>query len=87
MLVWYLLCLFAAVTLWRERRHWRALAAPTLTIAGLLLVLALGEGSVGGLFRHRGMVVPFVALLAAPTALRFYEQRVRHGRSSARLDR
>jgi len=66
MVWWYVLCLGALVTVWRNRRGWRALAPVVLTAGGLLLVLALTEGNIGTLFRHRGMVVPFVALLAAP---------------------
>ncbi len=77
MLVWYALCALAVVTLWRERRRWQPLAPSTLTIVGLLVLLALLEGNVGGLFRHRGAVVPFVALLAAPAALRLYDRRTR----------
>ena len=66
MVWWYVLCLGALVTVWRERRGWRALTPVVLTTGGILLVLALTEGNVGTLFRHRGMVVPLVALLAAP---------------------
>ena len=78
MIVWYLLCIGTVVTLWHERRHWRLLAPPAFTSVGLLLALALGEGSVGDLFRHRAMVVPFVALLGAPVALRVHDRRRRH---------
>jgi 4-amino-4-deoxy-L-arabinose transferase-like glycosyltransferase len=66
MVWWYLLCLGALVTLGRERQNWQALAPVVVTTGGILLVLALTEGNVGTLFRHRGMVVPLVALLAAP---------------------
>ena len=63
---WYVLFWGALFTLWRRRRAWRTLAPLVLVTAGLMMVLALTEGNVGTLFRHRGMVVPFVALLAAP---------------------
>ena len=81
MVWWYVLCLGALLTLWRDRRGWRALAPVVLTAGGLLLVLALTEGNIGTLFRHRGMVVPFVALLAAPAlaqlAGRFMRKKTR----------
>jgi peptidoglycan/LPS O-acetylase OafA/YrhL len=67
MIVWYLLLVAAAATLVREKSRWRSFIAPALSVAGLLLVFALVEGNAGTLFRHRGMVVPLVALLASPT--------------------
>jgi hypothetical protein len=67
MIVWYLLLVAAAATLVREKSRWHSFIAPALSVAGLLLVFALVEGNAGTLFRHRGMVVPLVALLASPT--------------------
>ena len=69
MLLWYALVVAGVVTIWRERRRWRSLAPIVLFIGGLMTVLALAEGNVGTLFRHRGMVVPFAAILASPSLL------------------
>lgn len=57
----------AVVTTWRERLRWRLLIAPAVTATALLTAFALAEGNTGTLVRHRGMVVPFVALLAGLT--------------------
>jgi hypothetical protein len=69
MLLWYVLVVSGIFTIWRDRQRWRSLAPLVLSIAGLMAVLALAEGNVGTLFRHRGMVVPFAAILASPTVL------------------
>jgi hypothetical protein len=66
-LLWYGLLIGAAVSVWRARRRWRSLLTPVVMSLGLLAVLALGEGNVGTLFRHRDMLVPFVVVLASPT--------------------
>jgi hypothetical protein len=66
MVVWYLLLAAGVVSSWRNRYRWTALAPLILLVGGLTLVLALAEGNAGTLFRHRGMVVPFVVLLASP---------------------
>src|SRR5205823_7524413 len=67
MLLWYLLLIGAGIALWRWRKRWRTLAPITLFIAGTVVIFALAEGNVGTLYRHRAMIIPFVALLAAPT--------------------
>lgn len=77
MLAWYVLVAAALVTVWRERRRWTLLAPAILTIAVLMLGLAIAEGNVGTLFRHRSMVVPFVVLLASPTLVSVWT-RLRH---------
>jgi hypothetical protein len=69
MLCWYALVAAALATTWRERRRLMTFAAAPLVIGGLILVFALTEGNVGTLFRHRGMIVPFVALLASPALI------------------
>jgi hypothetical protein len=75
MLVWYLLVIAGAATMWRERRRWSYLAPLVLTIAGLMFILALAEGNAGTLFRHRAMVIPFAASLASPTLVAFWARR------------
>ena len=69
MLVWYVILLFAPITLWRWRARWRMLLPVTLFVAGVLAVFTLAEGNFGTLYRHRSMVIPFVAMLATPTML------------------
>jgi hypothetical protein len=82
MLVWYLLVAGGAATIWRERRRWSYLAPLVLAIGGLMLVLALAEGNVGTLFRHRVMVVPFAAALASPSLVALWS-RIRRRRANA----
>jgi hypothetical protein len=77
MLVWYVLLIAAGITLWRWRQRWRVLAPTVLFVAGTVLIFALVEGNVGTLYRHRAMVIPFVALLAAPTFVLFFRDRIR----------
>lgn len=82
MLVWYLLVGGGVATIWRERRRWTYLSPLVLTIGGLMLVLALAEGNVGTLFRHRVMVVPFAAALASPSLVVLWS-RIRRRRATA----
>lgn len=67
MLVWWFVLGCAAVTVWHGRRQWRMMAPLVLFVMGVVTLLALAEGNVGTLFRHRAMVIPATALLAAPT--------------------
>lgn len=69
MLTWYALMPLAAITIWRSRRRWRTLLPTVLFVAGVIGVFTLAEGNVGTLYRHRSMVIPFVAMLAAPALL------------------
>jgi hypothetical protein len=75
MLVWYALVAGGATTIWRERRRWFDLAPLVLVIGGLMVVLALAEGNVGTLFRHRAMVIPFAASLASPSFVAVWTAR------------
>lgn len=74
MLAWYLVLFAAVVTLWRERLRLRALAPIALYVGLVVVVLALAEGNVGILFRHRAMLIQYTMLLAAPTLLDFVER-------------
>jgi hypothetical protein len=78
MLVWYVLLVAAALAPWRWRRRWREFAPTVLFVGGTLLIFALAEGNVGILYRHRAMVIPFVAVLAAPSIVALFKrQRLR----------
>jgi multisubunit Na+/H+ antiporter MnhG subunit len=66
MALWYVLVVAALWTVWRYRRRWRSLSPLFLYAAGILLVLALVEGNVGTLFRHRAMAIPATIILASP---------------------
>ena len=70
MLLWYVVMTGAIVTAWRERRQWRTLSSLALFVGGVILILALAEGNIGTLYRHRAMVVPAVAILASPSLVR-----------------
>lgn len=65
-LLWYVVLGAAAWTVWTQRRRWRELATPALYLMGLFTILALAEGNVGTLYRHRAMAMPVAALLAGP---------------------
>ncbi|MBI3522182.1 MAG: glycosyltransferase family 39 protein [Chloroflexi bacterium] len=67
MLAWYVLQIAAVATLWRERRRWRELVPFVIYAGGMYVVLALFEGNVGTLFRHRAMLIPTVIVLGAPS--------------------
>lgn len=71
MILWYICLAAAVITITNTRDRWRAVAPSVLFTAGILLVLALAEGNVGSLFRHRSMIVPAVLVFAAPTLLRW----------------
>lgn len=68
MLLWYGLMVCAAWTIVHKRADWRSFAHVALFIAGTLSAFALFEGNVGILFRHRGTVIPYFAMLAGPGA-------------------
>jgi hypothetical protein len=69
MLLWYVLMVAAAVTLVRARdRRW-LFVPPVVFVLSFLVSMALTEGNVGTVFRHRAMVIPFVIVLAAPSLL------------------
>jgi 4-amino-4-deoxy-L-arabinose transferase-like glycosyltransferase len=92
MLFWYVLLTAALLTIWQQRRKWRTVAPPILMAGGLTLVLALAEGNTGTLFRHRGMVVPFVVILASPVLVKLFDglgtfRAAQSARVSTRLSR
>lgn len=66
MLVWYVALAGAVAALWRRRKSWRRLFAVAAFAMGMLLLLALVEGNVGTLYRHRAMSVPWILLLSSP---------------------
>lgn len=74
MLLWYVSLVAALVVLIRERRRWRAFAPLVLFVVGTLMVLALAEGNVGTLYRHRAMVIPFVVVAASPGLVQLLEK-------------
>lgn len=74
MLLWYVLSAAALVTTWQRRREWRDLLPLVLFVTGVLAIFSLVEGNAGTLFRHRAMIVPAVAALAAPTLLGAWER-------------
>jgi hypothetical protein len=92
MLFWYVLLTAALLTIWHQQRKWRTMAPLILMASGLTLVLALAEGNTGTLFRHRGMVVPFVVVLASPVLVKLFNslatfRAAKSARVSTRLSR
>jgi hypothetical protein len=77
MIVWYIALAGAALVLIRYRQDWGSLAPLIFFVGGTFLVLALAEGNVGTLFRHRAMVVPFVFVLAAPALVAAVRTRMK----------
>lgn len=82
-LLWYVVFAAALWSAWLSRARWRGYAALLAFTAGMLLVLALFEGNVGTLHRHRAVTVfPFAAALAGPALVslwRFSTRRARRG--------
>jgi len=67
MLLWYVILGALLRTLWIQRRRWEWFLPEVLFLGALLLLLSLGEGNIGTLFRHRAMAVPAAILLAGPS--------------------
>ena len=65
MLLWYILAATAFIGLVVARSRWRLLILPVGYLASIAILLALLEGNVGTLFRHRAMLIPFTAMLSA----------------------
>ncbi|MBI4348323.1 MAG: hypothetical protein HY553_15890 [Elusimicrobia bacterium] len=66
MVVWYVCLAAATATLLRRWRSWRELLLLGAFSFGMLLLLALVEGNVGTLYRHRGMATPWILVLSTP---------------------
>jgi hypothetical protein len=64
--LWYLVLLAAALALWFGRRQLTLILPIACVVALGILVLAVTEGNVGTLYRHRAMIIPAAATLAAP---------------------
>jgi hypothetical protein len=65
MVGWYAMLALATVGIVATfRRDWRRLFLPLLFTAGLIFVLALVEGNVGTIFRHRSMLMPTTFIAA-----------------------
>ena len=86
MLMWYGAEFFASwglVLLMRARRF--EFVYGLLVVAGVGLVLSLFEGNAGTLLRHRAMMIPWVAVLAAVGGSDFWN-RVRARRGELKLE-
>lgn len=73
MVPWFLVLAAAGATVYVRWRRWPELF-PLVSAAALLLVLmAIVEGNVGTLVRHRSMLIPFMIALAAPTLTSWWD--------------
>jgi hypothetical protein len=68
MLLWYAAVVLAFVGLARHWRIWQQYAHLLGYIGGIVLLLALTQGNLGTLVRHRGMVIPFVLIFSGAGA-------------------
>lgn len=68
-LFWTVVLICAIAGTLQSMRKWRLLVVPALFLAGLVMFLALAEGNVGTLFRHRAMLFPAAAVLASSVML------------------
>jgi predicted exporter len=81
MLAWYAMLALAAVGIVATfKRDWRKLLLPLLFSAGLILVLALVEGNVGTIFRHRSMLMPTTFIAAGIGLTWLLERRNRQSK-------
>jgi hypothetical protein len=85
MLLWYLAVPAAAYSLWRARARWQLHAPLVMFLLGTAGLMALAEGNVGTLFRHRAMIIPGVLLLAAPVLSQALERSARWARPGVGL--
>lgn len=74
MLAWYGILAAAVASVWRERARWQRFGPPAAFVLAGLAVFALVEGNVGTLYRHRGMITPFVIALASPSLVAVIER-------------
>lgn len=82
-LLWYLVAAAAMWSAWLVRAQWRGYVALLAFAGGMLLVLALFEGNVGTLHRHRAVTVfPFAAVLAGPALVSLWRFSTRRGRKA-----
>ena len=66
MLLWYVVLASATAVLLRAGERRRVLIPLVLVGCGIALLLALAEGNVGTLYRHRAMLIPWTIVLSAP---------------------
>lgn len=69
MVVWYMLMAAAVLSLIRFRARWWVLLPPVLFVASFTGAMALTEGNIGTVYRHRAMIIPIVIAIAAPSLL------------------
>ena len=74
MLLWYLCVVLGLLGLAVSGKRWPQLVLPLGYVVAIALLLAMVEGNVGTLFRHRAMLIPFVMIFSAGGAVWLWEQ-------------
>lgn len=72
MIAWYGAVALAAIAVARHWRRWRDYAHLLGYIGGIALLLALTQGNLGTLVRHRSMIIPFVLVFSGAGAAWVY---------------
>jgi hypothetical protein len=65
MLLWYLCTILGLLGLVVSGKRWPQLVLPLGYVVAIALLLAMVEGNVGTLYRHRAMLIPFATIFSA----------------------
>jgi hypothetical protein len=76
MLLWYVLAATALVGLVVAWPRWRLFVLPVGYLVSIAILLAMLEGNVGTLFRHRAMLIPFTTIFSARGAVWLWDHCV-----------
>jgi 4-amino-4-deoxy-L-arabinose transferase-like glycosyltransferase len=69
MVLWYAAAILGLIGFGRQWRNWRRFIHLLGYIGGTFLLLALTQGNLGTLVRHRGMIIPFVLIFSGAGAV------------------
>jgi 4-amino-4-deoxy-L-arabinose transferase-like glycosyltransferase len=88
MMAWYLAVTLAALAIVHHWRDWRDYVHLIGYIGGIAFLLAITQGNLGTLVRHRGMIIPFVLVFSGAGAAWLWSRwRARRSATSVmRLD-
>jgi hypothetical protein len=69
MVLWYGAAILGLIGFGRQWRSWRRFTHLLGYIGGIFLLLAMTQGNLGTLVRHRGMIIPFVLIFSGAGAV------------------